>query len=139
MFPAPLDGPEISTFIEAFETENRSSRVDTRHYDQTVSVQSAFVKDVRSLVDVIDELDNSFEEESEELNAFHTKQFAGSLAIKNVRKIGMTGRSSSRSISSSVWLIEPSPSTISFLATSSRYLEVLVRRLQARAENNGHL
>ena len=66
--------------------------MNTRHYDQTASVQSAFVKDVRSLVDVMDELDNPFEEDSEELIDLHTKQFAGSLALKNVRKVGMTGK-----------------------------------------------
>ena len=64
--------------------------MDTRHHDQTANVHAAFVKDVCSLVDVIDELGNPFEEESEELIALHTKEFTGSLAVENVRKVGMT-------------------------------------------------
>ena len=62
----------------------------TRHHDQTASVQAAFVKDVISLVDVIDEPGNPFEEESEELIALHTKEFAGSLAVENVWMVGVT-------------------------------------------------
>ena len=66
--------------------------MDTRHRDQTANVHAAFVKDVLSLVEVIDELGNPFEEESEELIAIYTKEFAGSLAAENVRKVGMTGK-----------------------------------------------
>ena len=53
-------------------------------------MQAALVKDVRSPVDVNDEIGNPFEEESEELIALHTKEFAGSLAVVNVRKVGVT-------------------------------------------------
>ena len=66
--------------------------MDTGHHDQTASVQAAFVKDIRSLVDVIDKLGKTFEEESEELIAFHTKKFAGSLAVENDRQVVMTGK-----------------------------------------------
>ena len=66
--------------------------MDTRHHDQTASVHVAFVNDVRSLVAVIDELGNLFEQESEELIARHTNECAGSLAVENVRKIEMMGK-----------------------------------------------
>ena len=85
-------GPEIVILLEAIEEEDRRCRVGTRHHDQRASVQAAFVRDVRSLVDVIDELGNPFEEESEEMIALQTKEFASSLAVKNVRKVGMTGK-----------------------------------------------
>ena len=84
-------GPEIATFIESFE-EDINSKVDTCHHDQTASVQVAFVKDVRSLVDVIDKLGNPFEEESGELLTLNTKEFAGPLAVTNVRKMAMSGK-----------------------------------------------
>ena len=58
--------------------------MNTRHHDQTANVQEAFVKDVRSLLDVIDELGNSFEEERLELIALHRKKFAGSLGVENI-------------------------------------------------------
>ena len=55
-------------------------------------MQAAFVKDVRSLVYFIDTLRNPFEEEIEELTALYTKEFAGLLAVENVRKVVMTGK-----------------------------------------------
>ena len=66
-------GSEIATLIEAFEEEDRNSGVDMHHHDETVSVQAALVKDIRSLVDITDELGNPFEEESEELIALQHK------------------------------------------------------------------
>ena len=41
----------------------------TRHHDQAASVQISFAKDDRSLVTVIEELGNPFEEESQDLLA----------------------------------------------------------------------
>ena len=66
--------------------------MNTRHHNQTVKVLAAFVKDIHSLLDVIDELGNPFEEEGDELIAFHTTEFAGTLAVKNVRKVVMSGK-----------------------------------------------
>ena len=55
-------GPEVARVIEEFQDGNqhwRRQRADTRHHDQMpISVQASFVKDVRSLVGVIEEMDN---------------------------------------------------------------------------------
>ncbi|KAG1664759.1 Flotillin-1 [Nymphon striatum] len=63
-------GPEVARVIEEFQDVSqhcRQKKADTRHHDQTPSVQTSFVKDVRSLVDVIEEMGNPFEEESQDV------------------------------------------------------------------------
>ena len=62
-------GPEIARVIEDFENaqQHRGRRVESRHHDQTPSVQKEFEKDVTSLINVIEELGNPFEEESNDL------------------------------------------------------------------------
>ena len=55
-------GPEVAKALEEFQQEyemwGRSS--DTRHHDQTLSVQSSFIKDISALVEVFEELGKSF-------------------------------------------------------------------------------
>jgi len=49
-------GPEVAGMIEEFQEGKqywRRQTADTRHLDQTPSVQASFVKDVRSLVGVM--------------------------------------------------------------------------------------
>ena len=56
-----------------------------RHHDQTLSVQASFTEDVRSLVKVMQELGNPFEEDSPDLVAPDTKEIVGSPAIEAAR------------------------------------------------------
>ena len=56
-----------------------------RHHDQTLSVQASFTEDVRSLVKVMQELVNPFEEDSPDLVALDTKEIVGSPAIEAAR------------------------------------------------------
>ena len=65
--------------------------MDTRHHDQTPSVQASFVKDVHSLVGVLLEMGNPFEEDSQDLVKLDTKEIAGPSAVEaviNAKKIG---------------------------------------------------
>ena len=50
--------------------------MNTHHHDQTRSVQSAFAKYVHSLVSVIEDLGNPFEEESFDLLFLDSKETA---------------------------------------------------------------
>ena len=61
-------GPEVVALIEDFEDAHQLMRIrdDVVHHDQTASVQNAFRKDVCSLVNVMEELGNPFEEENED-------------------------------------------------------------------------
>ncbi|KAG1681932.1 Solute carrier family 22 member 4 [Nymphon striatum] len=87
-------GPEVARVIEEFQDVGqhcRQKKADTRHHDQTPSVQTSFVKDVRSLVDVIEEMGNPFEEESQDVVKLDTKEIAGPAAVEtvmNAKKIG---------------------------------------------------
>ena len=88
-----IAGPEVARAIEEFRDGHQhwGRREDTRHHDQTPSVQTSFTKDVRALVSVIEELGNPFEEESMDLIVLDTKEIAGPAAVetvRNVRKIG---------------------------------------------------
>ena len=51
-------GPEVARAIEEFQDgdDHWGRRVDTRHHDETPSVQTSFAQDVRSLASVIEEL-----------------------------------------------------------------------------------
>ena len=72
--------------IEVFQDGNKNwgRRVDTHHHNQIPSMQTSFAKDVGSLVSVIEELDNPFEEESMDLVVLDTKEMAGAAAVENV-------------------------------------------------------
>ena len=61
-----IAGPEVVRAIEEFRDGHQhcGRREDTRHHDQTPSVQTSFANDVRVLVSVIEELGYPFEEES---------------------------------------------------------------------------
>ena len=87
-------GPEVARVIEEFQDGNqywRRQTADTRHHDQTPSVQASFVKDVRSLVGDREEMGNPFEEESQDLVILDTKNIASPAAVEtvmNAKRIG---------------------------------------------------
>lgn len=61
------------------------------HQDQTASVQTAFRKDVCSLVNIMEELGNPFEEESEDLLALDSKEIVDPSAVETVKKTKKIG------------------------------------------------
>jgi len=87
-------GPEVARPIEEFQDQNQHRRrqtADTRHHDQTPSVQASFVKDVRSLVDITEKMGNPFKEESQDVFKLETKKVvhpADVETVTNVKKIG---------------------------------------------------
>ena len=56
-------GPEVAALIEDFEVAHQlmERREEVLHHDKRASVQNAFMKDVCSLVNVMEELGNPFE------------------------------------------------------------------------------
>ena len=83
----------MARVIEEFHDQQYhcGGEVDTRHHDQTPSIQTAFAKDVRSLVSVSEDLGNPFEEESTDLLVLDTKEITDHTSVKavqNVRRIG---------------------------------------------------
>ena len=89
-----IAGPEVARVIGEFENSDvrGSRRVDTHHHDQTASVQTSFTRDVCSLVTVIEELGNPFEEESQDLLVLDTKEIADPGVVKTVRSAKCIGQ-----------------------------------------------
>jgi len=74
---------EIAKFIGGFQDKPdlRNRPPDTGHHDQSASVQSAFVKDIQSIVSVTEDFGNPFEEESQDLLVLDTKKIAPPAAV----------------------------------------------------------
>ena len=68
-------GPEVARIIKEFQDETDSGMIsqDTRDHDQSASVQAAFFKDVQSMVNVMEDFGNPFEEESQDLLVLDTE------------------------------------------------------------------
>ena len=87
-------GPEVAALIEDFEDAHQlmGRRNEVLHHDQAASVYNAFRKDVCSLVNVMEELGNPFEEESEDLLVLDSKQIADPSVVEAVRKTHKIGQ-----------------------------------------------
>jgi hypothetical protein len=87
-------GPEVARVIQEFHDEQhyRKRQADTRHHDQTPSVQASFAKDVCSLVCVINDLGNPFEELSTDLLVLDTKEIADHAAVETVQNVKRIGQ-----------------------------------------------
>ena len=69
-----IAGPEIARVVNEFETTFLSHKADdVHHHKQVPSIQTAFAKDVRNMLSVMDELGNPFLEDSKDLIALDTK------------------------------------------------------------------
>ena len=86
-------GPEVSRVVEEFhkELDHCTCKINTNHHDQTPTVQANFGKDVLSLISVIEDLRNPFEEESTDLLVLDSKEIADHAAeetVKNAQRLG---------------------------------------------------
>ena len=87
-------GPEVAALVEDFEDAHQlmARRDEVLHHDQTTSVQNAIWEDVCSLVNVMEELGNPFEEESEDLLVLDSKDIADASAVEAVKKAHKIGQ-----------------------------------------------
>ena len=88
-------GPEVARVVEEFHNELYQcggGRVSTDHHDQTPSVQAAFAKDVHSLVNVMEDLSNPFEEESTDLLVLDSKVIVDHAAVETVQNAQRIGQ-----------------------------------------------
>ena len=81
-------GPEVTVLIKDFEDTHQlmGRRHEVIHHDQKANVQNAFRKDVCSLDNVMEELANPLEEESEDLLIIDSKEIANPSAVEAVKK-----------------------------------------------------
>ena len=88
-------GPEIARVVEEFHNEQHPwerCKANTHHHDQISSVQAAFDKDVRSLVIVIEDLGNPFEEESTDLLVLDSKEITDHVTVQTVQNVRTIGQ-----------------------------------------------
>ena len=81
-------GPEVAALIDDFEDVHQlmGIRDEVLHHDQRTRVQNAFRRDICSLVNVMEELGNPFEEVSKDLLVLASKEFANASAVEAVKK-----------------------------------------------------
>lgn len=89
-------GPEIARITTEFEEQaikQQDDDGDTRHnhHDQRPGVQAAFLKEVKALVTVLDEIGNPFLEHSEDLLVIDTRDIVDSEVAETVRNIETLG------------------------------------------------
>ena len=83
-----MAGLEIVRITKEFEGDRgHSVTANQQHHDQQPGVQKNFLKDVTSLVTVIDDMGNPFLEESHDLLVLGTKIIVDASVVETVRKI----------------------------------------------------
>jgi len=87
-------GPEVARLIREFqnETDSFNKPPNTRHHNQSASVQSAFVKDVQSMVNVMEDFGNPFTDDSQDLLVLDTKEIAPPAAVDALRRAHKVGQ-----------------------------------------------
>ena len=84
-------GPEIARMIKECEEQLIPEKKSAKHHEQVLSTQNAFLKDITSLVNSIDQLGNPFKEDSGVLLSLDTKDIMPSevvQSVKSAKKIG---------------------------------------------------
>lgn len=89
-------GPEIARITTEFEEQairghGLCSRIGHLHHDQKPGVQAAFMKDVRTLIAVFQEMGNPFLENTQDLLVLDTRDIMDTPAAETVRKIESLG------------------------------------------------
>lgn len=85
-------GPEVARMVTEFETLQAHNHInDHRHHEQHPRVQTTFLKDVKSLVAVIEEMGNPFLEKSEDLMVLDTRDILDTSVGETVRKAETLG------------------------------------------------
>ena len=84
--------PEIVRITKKFEGDRgHSVTANQQHHDQQPGVQQNFLKDVTSLVTVIDDMGNPFFEKSRDLLLLDMKNIMDASVVETVRKIKSLG------------------------------------------------
>ena len=77
------------TEFESVQTCSKTN--DNRHHEKYLGVQEAFLKEVKSLVSIIEEMGNPFMEQGEELLVLDTRDILDTSVGEKVRKAEMVG------------------------------------------------
>ena len=87
-----IGGPEIAAMVKQFEEKSLTEKQKpTKHHDQTPSMQSSFLKDVKCLINAVEEMGNPFKEDSGDLLVLDTMEIMPEevvQSVKNLQKLG---------------------------------------------------
>ena len=83
-------GPEIARMVSEFETKPEAG--EHLHHEQRQGVQETFLKEVKSLVPVIENMGNPFLENSEDLIVLDTRDIVGASVGETVRNAETLGK-----------------------------------------------
>ena len=85
-------GPEVVRMVNEFEALQSCNQItDHRHHEKHLVVQTSFLKEVKSLVAVIEEMGNPFLEQSHDLLVLDTKDILDPSVGESVRKAEKLG------------------------------------------------
>ena len=88
-----VSGPEMARLIGEFEAATETKRTNNlRHHEESKHVQLAFARDVKSLANTIEEMRNSFTENSSDLLVLDSRDLADLAGINTLRKIEKLGQ-----------------------------------------------
>ena len=90
-----MAGPEMARLCNNFKypVERIRKRVNEDfHYEQKRSVQNAFMNDVKSLTDVIEEFGSPFTEESKDLSVLDIRDIVNNDVIDTLSEIEKNGK-----------------------------------------------
>ena len=87
-------GPEMARLIGEFESSKETCQktANLGHHEQTEHAQKAFLRDVKSLTDVIDEMGNPFSDTSSDLLKLDNRDIADQAIITTMYKIEKLGQ-----------------------------------------------
>lgn len=86
-----LAGPDCVRIIEEFERLHKIPTTSTCHHEEAASLQSRFLKDVKSFVNVVTAMGNPFLETSQELIALDTRaimEHEVAVSLSQVQEVG---------------------------------------------------
>lgn len=87
-----IGGPEIARMVREYEEQSAPEKKEsTKHHEQVPSLQNTFLKNVKSLVNAVEELGNPFKEDSGDLLSLDTKDIMPKEvveSVKNIQKVG---------------------------------------------------
>ncbi len=89
-----LFGPEAARLIKEYEQEESVPNTELGHHEHVISVQKAFQKDVKSLVETTEEKGSPFLDDTKELYSLDTHEVFSSEVVKSIYKLDQYGNDS---------------------------------------------
>ena len=84
--------PELARLVKEFEDGDEDKHAHLPHHEQSHASQTRFKNQVSTLVSVIEELSNRFEETSEDIVSLMSKDIADTSMCTTLRKIDTLGK-----------------------------------------------